>query len=95
MNYERADFLYTYEICMWTFVFQVASCTACNVMRPWSAVIVGAIAGVSFNTFAWLMTKLKIDDPVDAVAGWWCHIRAMQSKLLYKYNTYIYTIIQL
>ncbi|CAL1540120.1 unnamed protein product [Lymnaea stagnalis] len=46
----------------------VAICAGCNVIRPWGATVVGAIAGISFNITSWLMIKMKIDDPVDAVA---------------------------
>ncbi|KAK0060326.1 ammonium transporter 1, partial [Biomphalaria pfeifferi] len=46
----------------------VAICAGCDTYRPWGAIIVGAIAAVSFNITSYLMIKLKIDDPVDAVA---------------------------
>ncbi|CAG5135011.1 unnamed protein product [Candidula unifasciata] len=46
----------------------VAICTGCDLLRPWAAIIVGAVTAVSFNFTAWLMWRLKIDDPVDAIA---------------------------
>ncbi|XP_059178358.1 putative ammonium transporter 1 [Physella acuta] len=46
----------------------VAVCAGCDLIRPWGATIVGAIACVSFNFTSWLINKAKIDDPVDAVA---------------------------
>ncbi|KAK6973707.1 ammonium transporter Amt1, partial [Biomphalaria glabrata] len=46
----------------------VAICAGCDTYRPWGAIIVGTIAAVSFNITSYLMIKLKIDDPVDAVA---------------------------
>lgn len=48
---------------------QVAICGGCDVYRPWGACIVGLIAGIGYNFTSWWMVKLKIDDPVDAVAG--------------------------
>ncbi|BFZ05252.1 hypothetical protein BsWGS_08291 [Bradybaena similaris] len=46
----------------------VAVCSGCNLYKPWAAPIVGVIAGVSFNITSWFMCKIKVDDPVDAVA---------------------------
>ncbi|BFZ15991.1 hypothetical protein BsWGS_19030 [Bradybaena similaris] len=46
----------------------VAICGGCDVYRPWGACIVGLIAGIGFNFTSWWVVKLKIDDPVDAVA---------------------------
>ncbi|KAI8781072.1 ammonium transporter 1 [Biomphalaria glabrata] len=46
----------------------VAICAGCDTYRPWGAIIVGAVAGVSFNVTSYMMIRLKIDDPVDAVA---------------------------
>uniref|UniRef100_A0A0B7ATC0 Ammonium transporter n=1 Tax=Arion vulgaris TaxID=1028688 RepID=A0A0B7ATC0_9EUPU len=46
----------------------VAICGGCDVFRPWGACIVGLVAGVGFNFTSWWVAKLKIDDPVDAVA---------------------------
>jgi len=47
----------------------VSVCAGCNDYTPWSALIVGAIAGVSFIAWHHLIVKIKIDDPLDAVAG--------------------------
>ncbi|CAG5130739.1 unnamed protein product, partial [Candidula unifasciata] len=46
----------------------VAVCAGCDSMRPWGAPIVGSIAAIAFNITSWLMCKIKLDDPVDAVA---------------------------
>ncbi|CAG5130741.1 unnamed protein product, partial [Candidula unifasciata] len=46
----------------------VAICGGCDVFRPWGACIVGLVAGICFNFTSWWVAKLKIDDPVDAVA---------------------------
>ena len=44
-------------------------CAGCNQLRPWFALLIGIIAGVQFIGWHHLMLKLKIDDPLDAVAG--------------------------
>lgn len=54
----------------------VAACAGCNGFRPYAALIVGLIAGVVYVFTEKLMTKLKIDDPLNAVAvhlggGFW------------------------
>jgi Amt family ammonium transporter len=45
----------------------VAICSCCNALQPWGAAIVGIVAGSNFNFIAWLLAKLKIDDPADCV----------------------------
>ena len=44
-------------------------CAGADQYKPWCAILIGAIAGASF--FAWhhLMLRLRVDDPLDAVAG--------------------------
>ena len=37
--------------------------------NPWSAIIVGAIAALSFLLWSKLILKLQIDDPVETAAG--------------------------
>ncbi|XP_041365461.1 putative ammonium transporter 1 isoform X1 [Gigantopelta aegis] len=54
----------------------VAACAGCNVIYPWGACIVGVFASISYQFWAWLMVKMWIDDPLDAVAvhfggGFW------------------------
>ncbi|KAK3756579.1 hypothetical protein RRG08_045094 [Elysia crispata] len=46
----------------------VSICAGCNMIRPWVAAIVGLIGGIFFNVTSWGMTKLHVDDPLDAVA---------------------------
>ena len=46
----------------------VCMCAGCNVYQPWSAILIGIFAGVGFLFTHFLMLKLKIDDPLDAVA---------------------------
>ena len=44
-------------------------CAGCNQYRPWFAVLIGAIAGVTFVSWHHIILKVQIDDPLDAVAG--------------------------
>jgi ammonia channel protein AmtB len=37
--------------------------------NPWSAVVVGAIAALSFLIWSKLLLKLQVDDPVETAAG--------------------------
>jgi Amt family ammonium transporter len=37
--------------------------------NPWSAVIVGSIAALSFLIWSKLLIKLHVDDPVETAAG--------------------------
>ncbi len=37
--------------------------------NPWSAVIVGSIAALSFLIWSKLLLKLQVDDPVETAAG--------------------------
>jgi Amt family ammonium transporter len=47
----------------------VAICAGCNTVHPWAGFVIGLVAGVVFMTWSYLIEKLKIDDPLDAVAG--------------------------
>lgn len=46
----------------------VAACAGCDGLRPYAAVLVGLVAGVIYLLAEKLMTKLKVDDPLNAVA---------------------------
>jgi len=46
----------------------VALCAGCDDLYPWAAIIIGAVAGLSLIMWHAIMLKLKIDDPLDAVA---------------------------
>jgi len=46
----------------------VALCAGCDDLYPWAAIIIGSVAGLSLIAWHSLMIKLKIDDPLDAVA---------------------------
>ncbi|RMX43326.1 putative ammonium transporter 1 isoform X1 [Pocillopora verrucosa] len=54
----------------------VALCAGCNAVHPYAAFIIGIIAGMAYVGWSTLMIRLKIDDPLDAVAvhlggGFW------------------------
>ena len=46
----------------------VAMCGGCNVYQPWAAIVVGCIGGAAYCCGHSLMLKMKLDDPLDAVA---------------------------
>ncbi|XP_013415373.1 putative ammonium transporter 1 [Lingula anatina] len=46
----------------------VAVCAGCNVMEPWAACVLGLISGITYLLWSWGVEKMKIDDPLDAVA---------------------------
>lgn len=46
----------------------VSVCAGCDGYYPWAAALVSAIAGGVYITISLLLVKLKIDDPLDAVA---------------------------
>ena len=46
----------------------VAQCGGCNLYEPWAALIVGCIGGIGFMFVHFSMLRLKLDDPLDAVA---------------------------
>ncbi len=46
----------------------VAQCAGCNVYEPWAALVIGIMAGCVYVGISMLMLKVKLDDPLDAVA---------------------------
>ena len=46
----------------------VALCAGCNLFEPWAALIVGGLGGLGFMAIHFSMLKLRLDDPLDAVA---------------------------
>jgi Amt family ammonium transporter len=46
----------------------VAICAGVNVVRPYGALVIGLVAGFIYFIASWIVVKLKIDDPLDAVA---------------------------
>lgn len=51
------------------FLGMVSMCAGSNDIYPWAAFVIGLIAAISFLSWHALMLKMKIDDPLDAVAG--------------------------
>ena len=47
----------------------MALCAGCNAIHPYAAVVIGVIAGMAYVAWSTVVLKLKIDDPLDAVAG--------------------------
>lgn len=45
----------------------VALCAGCNVYDAWAAVVVGALSGPLFLYFNYVLLRLRIDDPLDAI----------------------------
>jgi ammonia channel protein AmtB len=37
--------------------------------NPWSSIVIGFIAAISFLIWSKLLTKLHVDDPVETAAG--------------------------
>ena len=46
----------------------VAQCAGCNLYEPWAAILIGLMAGPVFIGVHDLMLRLRLDDPLDAVA---------------------------
>ena len=46
----------------------VAQCAGCNDFSNWAALVIGLMAGIVLHLIHTLMLKLKLDDPLDAVA---------------------------
>ncbi|XP_059082063.1 putative ammonium transporter 1 [Tigriopus californicus] len=46
----------------------VSVCCGCDGFYPWSACLAGAVGGLIYIVIAQLVIKLKIDDPIEAVA---------------------------
>ena len=53
------------------YVSQVALCAGCNAVHPYAAFIIGIIAGMAYVAWSTLVLRLRVDDPLDAVAGKW------------------------
>ena len=47
----------------------MAICAGCNTVYPWAGFVIGLVAGLVFMLWSFFIEKLKIDDPLDAVAG--------------------------
>ena len=51
------------------FIYQVSLCAGCNAVHPYAAFVIGIIAGIAYVGWSTAMLRLKVDDPLDAVAG--------------------------
>ncbi|EDV19694.1 putative ammonium transporter 1 [Trichoplax sp. H2] len=63
-------------------------CASCNSIYPWAALLIGAIAGLTFMVWSWAILKFRIDDPLDAIsvhlnAGIW----GMIAQSLFNFKT--------
>lgn len=47
----------------------MAICAGCNAVNPWAGFVIGLVAGLVFMLWSFMIEKLRIDDPLDAVAG--------------------------
>lgn len=47
----------------------VSACGSCDALEPWACSVVGIGAGISYFLLSIVVEKVRIDDPVDAVAG--------------------------
>lgn len=39
----------------------------CNNVEPWAAICIGIISGLVYIFACWLLAKVKLDDPVEAI----------------------------
>ena len=46
----------------------VSICAGCNSYYPWISAMIASVAGIIYIAISLLMVRLKIDDPLDAVA---------------------------
>ena len=46
----------------------VAQCAGCNTYYCWSSLLIGCFAGMTYIGISNLILRLKIDDPLDAIA---------------------------
>ena len=48
---------------------QVSIYSGADVVRPWSAMVIGITAGFCMLFTKWFVPRVKVDDPLDATAG--------------------------
>ena len=51
------------------FVSQVSLCSGCNAFHPYASFVIGIIGGMTYVAWSALMLRVRVDDPLDAVAG--------------------------
>jgi len=47
----------------------VAICASCNDLYAWAALFIGIAAGLAYIAWHHLVLYIRVDDPIDAVAG--------------------------
>nr|XP_045598905.1 putative ammonium transporter 1 [Procambarus clarkii] len=69
MNHSRRESLWSFLMALNGSLAGMVSISAgCNVVQPWSACLIGTVGGSVFLAIHTLLPKLKVDDPLDAVA---------------------------
>ena len=69
--YPEKNVLLIFNSSVRMYVSQVALCAGCNAVHPYAAFVIGIIAGMAYVAWSTLMLRLRVDDPLDAVAGKW------------------------
>nr|XP_045598271.1 putative ammonium transporter 1 [Procambarus clarkii] len=69
MNHSRRESLWSFLMALnGSLAGMVSISVGCNVVQPWSACVIGTVGGSVFLAIHTLLPKLKVDDPLDAVA---------------------------
>ena len=68
-NKKHANTLCYSELTHYCSQGMAAICASANSVRPWSAFIIGLVAGAVYRLLSRLISHLKIDDPIDAIPG--------------------------
>ena len=69
MIYRELNMVLAFDSSMHMFVSQVALCAGCNAVHPYAAFVIGIIAGMAYVAWSTVLLRLRVDDPLDAVAG--------------------------
>jgi len=54
---------------LYPFTGMVVTCASCADIYPWAAFVFGVIGGFTYIAWNRFMLWIKVDDPLDAVAG--------------------------
>ncbi|XP_069178981.1 putative ammonium transporter 1 [Procambarus clarkii] len=69
MNHSRRESLWSFLMALnGSLAGMVSISVRCNVVQPWSVCVIGTVGGSVFLAIHTLLPKLKVDDPLDAVA---------------------------
>lgn len=69
MIYREKNMVLVFNSSVHVFDSQVALCAGCNAVHPYAAFVIGIIAGMAYVAWSTLMVRVRVDDPLDAVAG--------------------------